>query len=42
MKNLETRARSYLDINCGHCHIEGGSADTTGLYLTILKIEKFT
>ena len=32
-ENLETRARSYLDINCGHCHIEGGSADTTGLYL---------
>ena len=32
-ENLENRARSYLDINCGHCHIEGGSADTTGLYL---------
>lgn len=31
--SLNSRARSYLDINCGHCHIEGGSADTTGLYL---------
>ena len=31
--NLDDRARSYLDINCGHCHIEGGSADTSGLYL---------
>ena len=30
--NLDDRARSYLDINCGHCHIEGGSADTSGLY----------
>jgi hypothetical protein len=30
---LDDRARSYLDINCGHCHIEGGSADTSGLYL---------
>jgi uncharacterized repeat protein (TIGR03806 family) len=31
--SLDDRARSYLDINCGHCHIDGGSADTTGLYL---------
>ena len=31
--SLDDRARSYLDINCGHCHIEGGSADTSGLYL---------
>jgi uncharacterized repeat protein (TIGR03806 family) len=31
--DLESRARAYLDINCGHCHIPGGSADTTGLYL---------
>ena len=30
---LDDRARAYLDINCGHCHIPGGSADTTGLYL---------
>jgi len=39
-ENLDTRARSYLDINCGHCHIEGGSADTTGLYLNFTENRK--
>ena len=33
--DLDSRARAYLDINCGHCHIPGGSADTTGLYLNL-------
>lgn len=32
--DLTTRARAYLDINCGHCHVPGGPADTSGLYLT--------
>ncbi len=32
--SLEARARSYLDINCGHCHNPEGSANTSGLYLT--------
>ena len=32
---INKRARAYLDINCGHCHIPGGSADTTGLYLNL-------
>lgn len=27
------RARAWLDINCGHCHQPGGSADNSGLYL---------
>ena len=31
--SLDAKARSYLDINCAHCHIEGGSANTSGLYL---------
>ena len=33
--SLNDRARAYLDVNCGHCHMPGGSADTTGLYLTV-------
>jgi uncharacterized repeat protein (TIGR03806 family) len=38
--SLENRARAYLDINCGHCHIPGGSADTTGLYLNYTERDK--
>jgi uncharacterized repeat protein (TIGR03806 family) len=30
---LEARARTYLDINCSHCHNPGGAADTSGLDL---------
>ncbi len=30
---LDERARSYLDINCGHCHNAHGAADTSGLLL---------
>lgn len=30
---LTHRARSYLDINCSHCHNPKGSADTSGLFL---------
>ena len=30
---LNHAARSYLDINCGHCHNPQGSADTSGLLL---------
>ncbi len=30
---LDERARSYLDINCSHCHNPVGPADTSGLHL---------
>ena len=33
--SLNERVRSYLDINCGHCHISSGGANSTGLYLDI-------
>lgn len=32
---LGQRARSYLDINCSHCHNPAGPADTSGLDLTM-------
>jgi len=32
-ETLEARARSYLDINCSHCHSPVGPADTSGLHL---------
>lgn len=31
--SLDSRARAYLDINCGHCHNRQGPADTSGLAL---------
>jgi uncharacterized repeat protein (TIGR03806 family) len=32
-KNLNARARSYLAINCGHCHSPVGNAASSALYL---------
>ena len=32
---LDARARSYLDINCAHCHNRNGPADTSGLFLEV-------
>ena len=34
-QSLDRRARSYLDINCGHCHRESGNAASSGLYLNL-------
>lgn len=33
--DINLRARSYLDSNCGHCHNRLGPASTSGLYLDI-------
>ena len=32
--SVNDRARAYLDVNCAHCHQDGGSAKTSGLHLT--------
>jgi len=31
--DINIRVRSYLDVNCGHCHSPTGNANSTGLYL---------
>jgi uncharacterized repeat protein (TIGR03806 family) len=31
--SVTERARAYLDANCAHCHIKGGDAMNTGLFL---------
>jgi len=33
--DLESRARTYLDVNCSNCHNSQGLARPSGLYLTI-------
>ena len=33
--NIELKARSYLDINCGNCHSRKGPANTSGFYIDI-------
>jgi uncharacterized repeat protein (TIGR03806 family) len=30
---VSERARAYLDVNCAHCHTQGGDAMNTGLFL---------
>lgn len=38
--SLEDRARAWLDINCAHCHNEGGPANTSGLLLNIEETDR--
>ena len=37
--DLNSRARAYLDANCGHCHSRSGPASTSGLFLDIKETE---
>jgi len=32
-ESLNDRARAWMDINCAHCHRQGGPAETSGLFL---------
>ncbi|MCB9032453.1 MAG: hypothetical protein H6553_01295 [Chitinophagales bacterium] len=38
--SLEERAKSYLEINCAHCHRPEGNANTTGLFLQLSEKNK--
>jgi uncharacterized repeat protein (TIGR03806 family) len=38
---LDLRARSWLDINCGHCHSSQGPANTSGLFLDIHQTDPY-
>lgn len=33
--SVEERAKSYLEVNCAHCHRREGSANTSGLFLLL-------
>ena len=39
--SLDARSRSYLDVNCGHCHNPKGPASTSGLYLNYEQKDPF-
>lgn len=39
--DLENKARTYLDINCAHCHNKSGPANNTGLFLDYNQQDSF-
>lgn len=40
-EDITLRARTYLDINCGHCHNPMGPAKNSGLTLTIEEMDPY-
>ena len=41
-KDINDRVRSYLDVNCGHCHSPTGNATSTGLYLHLNENQRYS
>lgn len=39
--SVDERARAYLDINCAHCHSDGGPAKNSGLSLSYDEVDPF-
>lgn len=35
--DVEARARSYLEVNCAHCHNPKGAASNTGVYFDVFR-----
>ncbi len=38
--DISSRARGYLDVNCGHCHNPNGPANTSGLMLNYAETDR--
>lgn len=36
-KDIEMRARAYLEVNCAHCHNVNGQASNTGFYTDVFR-----